>query len=652
MADSSILKEFLVSLGFKVDTTSETKFKESVKAATDRIKDFGVAMTATATLAMAGITKIASSLEDLYYVTERTKASSDNIKAFEFAVSQLGGTADGARGSLESLARNLRNSPGYYGMLEGLGVQTKQANGQLRDTVDIVQDLGARLKAMPYYQANSYANALGIDEKTLMAMRDGSLVSQMQRYRQISREIGIDQDTAAVGARDFMQDMRELYSIMQLVLFKVGGELMHVIHPALGAVEDMIIGAVKWFRSLSPEAKGAIRLLGTFAAGWVAFGATAGLAIKALTLAWSGLNLAMLASPIAWVLALAAAVALLWDDYQTWKDGGQSLIDWSSWSGDIENAIGGIGDLRDAFGDLGGAFKDLGQALEKYLKPVGKWIGEVFGETLRGVIRNIGELAHGLAALLRGDTDGASTHGSNILENARTAFNHIGESTREMLGMQPYQGGKPPAGQPAKKPAAPQQAQSAPAAAAAGGQQLPRGIRNNNPGNLNFAHQAQATRETRPDGTKGRFAAFPDAQTGLNALSRQLQLYSAKGLKSVSQMIEKFAPKEENNTKAYIAKVSKALGVTKTDSLNMSDPTVVRTMMDAIIKVENGYNPYSREMVAAAANKNLPAAPTLNQTTNVTINGVTQPQETAQAVAGAQNDVNALLIRNLRPAAR
>ena len=648
MADTSILKEFLVALGFQVDTTSETKFKESVKAATDRIKEFGVAMTATATVAMAGITKIASSLEDLYYVTERTKASSDNIKAFEFAVSQLGGTADGARGSLESLARNLRNSPGYYGMLEGLGVQTKQANGQLRDTVDIVQDLGARLKAMPYYQANSYANTLGIDEKTLMAMRDGSLVGQMQRYRQISREIGIDQDTAAVGARDFMQDIRELYSVMQLVLFKVAGELMHVVHPALGAVEDMIIGAVKWFRNLSPEAKGAIRLLGTFAAGWVAFGATAGLAIKALSLVWSGLNLAMLASPIGIVLALAAAVALLWDDYQTWKDGGQSLIDWSSWSGDIENAIGGIGDLRDAFGDLGGAFKDLGQALEKYLKPVGKWIGEVFGETLRGVIRNIGELAHGLAALLRGDTDAAGKHGANIVENARTAFNHIGESTREMLGMPAYQGGQPAAAQPAKKPAAAQQAQSAPATAD-GGKPLPRGIRNNNPGNLNFARQAGATKEA---GANGRFAVFADAQAGLNALSRQLQLYASRGLNSVSQMISQFAPPSENNTKAYIARVSKALGVTKTDSLNMSDPKVVRTMMDAIITVENGYNPYSAAAVNAAVNKNLPPAPTLNQTTNVTINGVTQPQETAQAVAGAQNDVNALLVRNLRPAAR
>jgi hypothetical protein len=31
------------------------------------------------------------------------------------------------------------------------------------------------------------------------------------------------------------------------------------------------------------------------------------------------LNRAMLASPITWVLGLAAAIALLWEDYQTWK---------------------------------------------------------------------------------------------------------------------------------------------------------------------------------------------------------------------------------------------------------------------------------------------------------------------------------------------
>ncbi|MCG5950874.1 hypothetical protein MER83_20630, partial [Acinetobacter baumannii] len=62
--------------------------------------------------------------------------------------------------------------------------------------------------------------------------------------------------------------------------------------------------------------------------------------------------LAFLASPIGIVLALAAAIAALWDDYQTWKNGGESLIDWSKWEGGIETAIARIKELAELIKNL------------------------------------------------------------------------------------------------------------------------------------------------------------------------------------------------------------------------------------------------------------------------------------------------------------
>ena len=53
-------------------------------------------------------------------------------------------------------------------------MQTRNANGELRDTVDIMSDLGGALAKMPTYRAAQYANIFGIDENLMLAMRNGT----------------------------------------------------------------------------------------------------------------------------------------------------------------------------------------------------------------------------------------------------------------------------------------------------------------------------------------------------------------------------------------------------------------------------------------------------------------------------------------------
>ncbi|MBF6309279.1 lytic transglycosylase domain-containing protein, partial [Nocardia farcinica] len=96
-------------------------------------------------------------------------ATVEGIKQIGYAVSQVGGSADSARGSLENLARFIRNNPGAEGFLNRLGVQTRDASGNMRDMATIFTGVGQRLSSMPYYRANQYAQMLGLDENTLMA---------------------------------------------------------------------------------------------------------------------------------------------------------------------------------------------------------------------------------------------------------------------------------------------------------------------------------------------------------------------------------------------------------------------------------------------------------------------------------------------------
>lgn len=78
---------------------------------------------------------------------------------------------------------------------------------------------------------------------------------------------------------------------------------------------------------------------------------------------------------------------------------------------------------------------------------------------------------------------------------------------------------------------------------------------NNNPGNLRFVGQSGAVEG------EGGFAKFNTPEDGLNALTNQIKLDTARGL-TLSQFISKYAPPTENNTKQYLTQASSSLGVT------------------------------------------------------------------------------------------
>ena len=130
-----------------------------------------------------------------------------------------------------------------------------------------------------------------------------------------------------------------------------------------------------------------------------------------------------------------------------------------------------------------------------------------------------------------------------------------------------------------------------------------RGIRNNNPGNIDFHGQAGATREN----GKGRFASFNTPEEGLAAMSKQLDRYASgattgKKLQTVTDIVSSWAPsggKDKNDTKAYIDFVSKKLGVNPNAQLNLADPNTKTALMTAMITKENGGNPYTPAQYAA-----------------------------------------------------
>jgi hypothetical protein len=118
-------------------------------------------------------------------------------------------------------------------------------------------------------------------------------------------------------------------------------------------------------------------------------------------------------------------------------------------------------------------------------------------------------------------------------------------------------------------------------------QQLPRGLRNNNPLNI----EAGVFTQSQPGfaGSDGRYARFETPQHGVDAAARLIDVYAKKyGLNTIKGIVERWAPANENDPRAYAASVAGRLGIEPDQPLNMADPNVKGALLSAMAQFENG----------------------------------------------------------------
>lgn len=631
--NAETLKDFLISLGFKVDEAGARKFDAVVAGTTLKAIELGVKVEAAALSVVAFTAKIASGLDDLYWASQRTGATVEGIKQIGYAVSQVGGSVDGARGSLENLARFMRNNPGAEGFLNRLGVQTRNANGNMRDMATIFTGVGQRLSSMPYYRANQYAQMLGLDENTLMAMRRG--IGQFSgEYTAMAKAIGYNADVAAVSSNKFMTSLRSFGLMAGMARDKIGSSLADGLAGSLDRlrrqilenfpkIEGAITGTVKgilwagemvgrviyrliqlgqsisdWWDSLDKQSQQLIELIG------------------ALTAAWWMLNRAMLASPITWVLGLAAAIALLWEDYQTWKEGGKSLIDWGKWKPEVDAALKMAGDLKQTVLDLGKALAKLLNIDPKSWSL--KWDFSNFITQMGEFSKMLSMIGDLLNAIKDGRWSDAASIGRALLKqgsNQPDALPGVSDSAngaadwiKDKTGFDPRSIGRFFRGE---------------------GNTL--ADRNNNPGNIG------------PVGGGG-FRAFGSALEGWEAMKNQLMRYftgktTGRRLQTIMDIVSTWAPAADNNDPAkYARDVAGWMGVSPTAALNLSDPNTMAMLMQSMARKE-GYSNWNSPLAHQAAGAQV------NQQNTYNIYGG-NAQEIGQEVSRRQLDANARVLRN------
>lgn len=125
------------------------------------------------------------------------------------------------------------------------------------------------------------------------------------------------------------------------VILRVGESFVTFVARTIGVVGNLIGRVVGAFMAMNEASNGWIGYLAIALAAWKAF------------------NLGFLLTPIGAILGLSVAILALYDDFMTWKEGGDSLIDWSKWAPGIEAGLNAINSFIDAVVTLSGAVGDL-----------------------------------------------------------------------------------------------------------------------------------------------------------------------------------------------------------------------------------------------------------------------------------------------------
>ena len=135
-----------------------------------------------------------------------------------------------------------------------------------------------------------------------------------------------------------------------------------------------------------------------------------------------------------------------------------------------------------------------------------------------------------------------------------------------------------------------------------------RGIRNNNPGNIDYNKNNNWRGQTgiETGAINPRFAKFDTPENGIRALAKLLLNYQRlHKLNTVRGIINRWAPPVENITSAYVAACARALGVAAGEVINLSDRRLLKLLTVAIIRHENGSQPYSDFVIDAGVNEAL-----------------------------------------------
>ncbi len=343
----TIIDSLLVTLGFeskgfesgnaKVDKGLKSTGAEAEKTG-KKLKQSGqdgaegfdtVAKSATKFLALIGgtfaikrfIQQTVESSAALDRLSRNLNTSAQDISALSNAAEIAGGSASGLQNTLDMLSRSqtelqITGQTGLIPYFSALGVSLTDAHGKARPVNSLLLELSDRFSKMDRTTANNLGRMMGIDQGTMQLLLAGRsevelMIARQKEYGAVTKQ----QAEESSRLRAAMVSSRQSFAAF-------GRELLSAATPALEKMFEIFGDFADWARGNKEFIQDFLTIIGV---GLVGIG-----------VATMPINVTAAA-----VVGLSAAIAALWEDYQTWRKGGDSFFgdDWAM----VETGVGKAG---------------------------------------------------------------------------------------------------------------------------------------------------------------------------------------------------------------------------------------------------------------------------------------------------------------------
>lgn len=409
-------------------TDSMKKTEEQAKSLEQKmvsgLKRIGVAMMATIAVSklLSNATEYAQRIDDLQTFSNNVGVAIGDVDALGGAVERLGGQASGAQSSLGAFSEHVGKgiadlASGSGKSFSALGIRLKDAQGQARDTMQVMGDLAEAVSKMERPKATATLKSFGIsDPKTVEMMLKGR--DEMTRLLEVQKESGVVTEKQVETARKYTEAMARYKQATSSSADTVSQAFL----PILTALYSRLAKAVEWMNKNKTFMTGFfIGIAGVVTVMYLPAIISAAAATWALIAPFVAVGAA--------IVAVAAFFALLYDDIMNFLDGNDSLI------GRISEDYPMVGDIIKAFaGAVSAAFKlltgDFDGAMEAF-RANGELVKKIFGDMAKFVI----EMFDKLLEKILGGPEAAEKMKAGMVSAFETMSSIITGIIKALLGM-------------------------------------------------------------------------------------------------------------------------------------------------------------------------------------------------------------------------
>jgi hypothetical protein len=239
-AGSQVLREYLVSLGFKIDRQGGAGLDTTLTNLDKKAVALGGSLTGVLAAAQAMVQSFAAQMESMYYSSRRIGTTVESLKSMETGASRVGLSAEQMRATLEGMARSLKFQPGLQELLENLGVKV-----QGRDMSDVAKDLFGTLKKFDPAVGVQISDMFNIPQDVFVQMMGqyDEFIAAEERQKKILGQVGIDWEKAAEAGRKYANMLREIQTASGTLMDALSVKLMPILQRWQEGLSQIIYNA-------------------------------------------------------------------------------------------------------------------------------------------------------------------------------------------------------------------------------------------------------------------------------------------------------------------------------------------------------------------------------------------------------------------------